>query len=131
MRPSEAVALRWGDIDTASGRITIAPSRYLGSENPTKTRASERTIQILPTVREVLRAIKPLHATAEDHVFLNARGGPIDQREWPRDRWHAVLRACEIRPRKFYATRHTFISAALTAGSTSSSSPSTPAPRSQ
>jgi hypothetical protein len=27
-----------------------------------------------------------------------------------------LLRACEIRPRKFYATRHTFISAALTAG---------------
>lgn len=34
----------------------------------------------------------------------------------PRDRWHAALRGCEIRPRKFYATRHTFISAALTAG---------------
>jgi integrase len=48
--------------------------------------------------------------------FLNAHCAAIDQREWPRDRWHAVLRACDIRPRKFYATRHTFISTALTAG---------------
>ena len=30
--------------------------------------------------------------------------------------WHRALRATAIRPRKFYATRHTFISASLEAG---------------
>lgn len=42
--------------------------------------------------------------------------GPIEQREWPKDHWRRVLRGLDIRPRKFYATRHTFISVALTAG---------------
>ncbi len=46
----------------------------------------------------------------------SSTSGPIDQRDWPRDHWHAALRATGVRPRKFYATRHTFISVALTNG---------------
>jgi hypothetical protein len=65
----------------------------------------------------VLRDLKPLHADADDYVFTNAKnGGLIDQREWPKDHWRVALRGREVRPRKFYATRHTFISIALTAG---------------
>ena len=41
---------------------------------------------------------------------------PIDQGEWAREFWHGLLEALKIRPRKFYATRHTFISIALTKG---------------
>ena len=29
---------------------------------------------------------------------------------------HRALRACNVRPRKFYATRHTFLSVALSKG---------------
>ena len=57
------------------------------------------------------------HADAEGFVFVNAKnGGPIDQSEWPKDHWRAALRATGIRPRKFYETRHTFISVALSRG---------------
>ena len=55
MRPSEAVALHWGDVDTARGTITIARSRYLGSEGATKTPHSKRTIKILPAYPEDAR----------------------------------------------------------------------------
>jgi len=117
MRPSEAVALRWGDIDTTIGTITISRSRYMGSEAAPKTRGSHRTIRLLPEARETLRDLKPLHADADDYVFTNGKnGGPLDQREWPKDHWRTVLRSLGIRPRKFYATRHTFISVALTNG---------------
>jgi len=117
MRPSEAAALRWGDLDTVAGRVTISRSRYLGNEAATKTTGSQRTIRLLPDVCAVLRNLKPLHVDADKYVFTNAKnGGPIEQREWPRDHWGRVLRGLEIRPRKFYATRHTFISVALTAG---------------
>ena len=117
MRPSEAAALRWGDVDTAAGRLTISRSRYLGNEAATKTSGSQRTIRLLPDVCAVLRNSKPLHIDADKYVFTNAKnGGPIEQREWPRDHWGRVLRGLEIRPRKFYATRHTFISVGLTAG---------------
>jgi len=70
----------------------------------------------LPTVVDILREIKPLHATEGDYVFTNYEGGPIDAGEWARYYWERGLRAKEIRPRKFYATKHTYISVALTAG---------------
>lgn len=35
---------------------------------------------------------------------------------WPKKSWCPVLRALEVRPRKFYATRHTFISVVLSKG---------------
>jgi hypothetical protein len=34
----------------------------------------------------------------------------------PKKSWYPVLRVLEVRPRKFYATRHTFISVALSKG---------------
>jgi hypothetical protein len=50
-------------------------------------------------------------------VFTNAKnGGPIDQSEFPKRYWNSAVRGTGIRPRKFYATRHTFISIALTRG---------------
>jgi integrase len=42
MRPSEALALRWEDIDLRHGFLSISKSRYMGTENGTKTAASER-----------------------------------------------------------------------------------------
>jgi hypothetical protein len=62
-------------------------------------------------------AKSPLHVEPNAYAFTNARtGGQINQSEWAREFWHRPLRACGIRPRKFYATRHTFISVALTVG---------------
>lgn len=117
VRPSEAVALRWGDVDPAQGIATIRLSRYLGSEGATKTAHSERTIRLLPEVREALRKTRPLHATEDTYVFVNSKnGGPIEQREWPKDHWRRAMTGTKIRPRKFYATKHTFISVALTKG---------------
>jgi integrase len=117
MRPSEATALRWADVDLVRGTIAVRRSRYHGAENAPKTRGSNRTLYAVGPVREALRAMMPLHARPDDCVFVNQlTGGPIDQGEWAREFWHRPLRALNIRTRKFYATRHTFISIALTAG---------------
>jgi hypothetical protein len=78
---------------------------------------SQHPIPLQPAVVAVLRELQPLHADADGFVFVNQRNGdPIDQSEWPKDHWRAALRATGIRPRKFYATRHTFISVALSRG---------------
>jgi integrase len=117
MRPSEMAALRWGTIDTANGTISIVGSRYLGSEGAPKTRDSGRTVKMIAEVCAVLRGLKPLRVGPDDYVFTNVKnGGPINQSEWPKDHWRAALRGTGVRPRKFYATRHTFISIALTRG---------------
>ena len=116
MRPSETIALRWGDVDFGTERISITKSRYLGAESETKTRASERTIRMLPGVADLLKSRKPLHVTETDYVFRNQEGNPIDEDKWRKKHWYRALRAAGVRERKFYATRHTYISVALSVG---------------
>jgi len=116
-RPSELTARRWGDVDLVGGTITIRRSRVLGTDAARKTAGSARTIPVQPAVVALLRDLQLLHADADGFVFVTAKhGGPIDQSEWPKDHWRAALRATGIRPRRFYATRHTFISVALSRG---------------
>ena len=65
---------------------------------------------------EVLKGIKPLHVAENDHVFKNHEGHPINEDKWRKKHWYRALRALNMRPRKFYATKHTYISVALSAG---------------
>jgi integrase len=72
-RPSEIIALRWGDIDLRSFTLSISKSHYMGEDGPTKTAASERVIALGMPVIEALRAIKPLHVTEMDLVIQKQR----------------------------------------------------------
>jgi len=116
MRPSEALALRWEDVDLKRGSLSISKSRYMGTENSTKTAASEREIRLLPGVIEVLSAMKPLHVDVNEHIFKNHEGKPVNFHTWRAKDWYRALRATGLRERKPYATRHTFISAGLSNG---------------
>ena len=115
-RPSEIIAVRWSDVDLKSGILSITKSRYMDTDSPTKTVASEREIALGEPIATALRSIKPLHVTENDFVFKNQEGNPIRADKWRGKYWYRALRACNVRPRKFYATRHTFISDALSNG---------------
>ena len=115
-RPSEIIALRWSDVDLKSGIMSITKSRYMDTDSPTKTVGSEREIVVAESVVSALRSVRPLHITENDFVFKNQEGHPIKADKWRGKYWCRALRACNIRPRKFYATRHTFISDALSQG---------------
>jgi integrase len=114
-RPSEAVALKWGNIDLINAKATITVSRTFKEENAPKTQASSRTVKLLPNVVALLKTILPMRVEAKDYVFTDDLGHPIDQNELGR-KFGDVLRVLEIRPRPFYNTRHTYISVALTLG---------------
>ena len=117
LRPGEAIGLRRGGLDLRRGGLSVRASRTLGEDNPPKTKKSKRTITVRPEVVAVLRDMpQPLHLTADDFVFTTATGRPVDEERFVQQHWHRALRATAIRPRKFYATRHTFISASLEAG---------------
>jgi integrase len=117
MRTGEVVARRRGDLDLRKGELTVRRSRTLGEDNPPKTNRSHRTMKLVPGVVAVLRAMSaPLHATDETCVFTTPTGRPIDEERFVEKHWHRAIRATGIRPRKFYATRHAFISVALTKG---------------
>lgn len=116
MRPSEATALRIGDVDLRRRTIAIVKSRNLGTEYALpKTKKSCRTI---PVHDEAIAALEPLVRDADParHLFLNRRGLPLNQDNWRADHWHVALEAAKVRPRDVYALRDTFISLTLTAG---------------
>jgi integrase len=116
LRTGEVVGLRWCAVDLRAGTLTVHISRSHGEDNPPKTKNSQRTITLQPDVVAVLRATQPLHVTPESFVFITPTGLPLDTDGFVELRWHRALRATGTRPRKFYTTRHTFISVALSRG---------------
>ena len=94
-RPSEGVALKWGSVDLLSGKAMLSLSRHLGEENVTKTRASRRTISLLPNVAELLKSILPLRVEPNGYVFTDGQGKPIDQSEFNRCSFQPVLRVAQ------------------------------------
>jgi integrase len=116
MRTSELVGLRWAAVDLRHRRLLVRVSRTLGEDNAPKTTHSERSLVATPAVVAVLRAMQPLQATAATFVFTTQHGTPLDEERFVEKHWHRALRATGIRPRKFYATRHTFITLGVARG---------------
>ena len=97
-RPSETAALRWSDVDLKAGTVTVRRSRSYGEEAAPKTRASRRTIALLPQLLEILRRMpEPLHIDEETDFFRNPDGNPITTNWWPKKSWYPVLRRIKIR----------------------------------
>lgn len=78
---------------TVADLLEVQASRYLGNEAPTKTEHSERTIKLLPDVREILRTLVQYRNDARDaYVFVNAKnGGRINHGEWPKGCWKKAI----------------------------------------
>jgi integrase len=110
------VGLRWGAVELRTRTLAVRISRSRGEDNAPKTQNSDRTLTLPPDVVAVLRAAQPLHVTPDTFVFTTPTGLPLDTDRFVELRWHRALRATGTRPRKFYATRHTFISVALSRG---------------
>jgi integrase len=68
LRISEALDLRWGDVDLARGAIRVGRA---------KTVAGERTVYVLPVLRDELVAYRAIARRAErtDRVFATGTGG--------------------------------------------------------
>lgn len=119
-RPSEALALKWSDLDLASPKptVTFSRARVRGVEGGTKTKQT-RTIALNRKARNVLAALTP--GAPDDSVFVGKRGEPINghlDRIW-RDAEKKVNKEAEsrdeagIKHRPSYRLRHSFGSAAL------------------
>jgi integrase len=107
-RPSEASALIVDDVNFKTGEVSITKSRHLRVDNYPKTQKSTRVVRVPFQVLEALSLV-PSVAIGEGKLFLNKFGDPLDANQWTKDYWPRALTALKIRQRKFYCTRHTFI----------------------
>src|SRR5215471_8977637 len=115
MRPSEVSALTWKDVNLETRTVSITKSRYMGDDSAPKTYASSREIEVHEDVIQALKLL-PSRALGIKHVFINKDGKPMNAKKWAEHNWAGPLKALGIGHRKFYATRHTFITEKIREG---------------
>jgi integrase len=118
LRPSEAIALRWGDIDWNRRTVTVSRAHVRHQEKDTKTH-NVRDVDLNDLAVAALtrqKAATFLKGT-NAKVFCSPEGEPwLSERRLREDFFHPALRASGIRLRKAYNTRHTFATINLMAG---------------
>jgi integrase len=118
LRPGEMIALKWPKVDTARAKARIDLNQVNGVEKAPKTAAGVRDLDLNAEALDALRAQAPVSKAKGAHVWLN----PASGEPWTTDAqirktlWVPLLTRSGVRYRNPYQARHTYASAALTAG---------------
>lgn len=129
LRPQEAFALKWGDIDGRTITIQRAIVEVEGGKREvsdfTKTEGSIRKVTVSVATMEALQAHRSRQAAAilkagpsyerNDFVFSTRTGQFLDISN-VRRRWYKDLQMAGVPRRTLYYTRHTHLSHLLAAG---------------
>jgi integrase len=118
VRISEAIGLRWGNVDFSRNEAVIKESLskdrtgngYSRIRKETKT-GSIRHLTLSPDLRALLLALEP----TEGLVFHSVKGCAIDSGNF-RELWKVILAGCGVSYRKPHAIRHTTLSHAVEQG---------------
>ena len=115
MRPSEQIALSWGDVDLTERTITVRAARVRGIEKDTKTSAV-RTIRLPDLALEAI-ARQRLFSGINERVFIHpiSRANFADTQP-PSDAWKRICKLAGVRARDARQTRHTYATLMLLAG---------------
>ena len=111
VRISEALALRWGDLELDGERPAVRVRRaYVkGHFKPPKSRYGKRTV---PVDFGMVRALRKAQATAErpgerDLIFANQQGRPLDYSNLHRRVMKPVAEEAGVSWAAFHTLRHT------------------------
>jgi integrase len=118
MRPSELIALRWGDIDWNRCTAQVSRAQVRHKEKGTKTH-QVRDVDLSDLAMSALVAQKPrtFLKGPDEPIFCDPAGERwLSERRLREDFFHPALKACGIRRRPAYNTRHTYATVALMAG---------------
>lgn len=130
IRPGEALALRWADLDQASGRVRIEHAVTIGQTGelvlgPPKTDSSVRDVVLPELVIHRLRAHRAAQAEIAlsgggkrpELIFADPRtGGISDYRQDVRHRLATVFKRAALAGVTAYCLRHSCASQLLAAG---------------
>jgi integrase len=117
LRPNEALALRWQDVDFGRRILKIRRTihRFGGIGLP-KTASSERDVDMLDPVIVELEEQRARTQMRGELVFLNDVGGPVDLTNFRDRNWKRILIRARLRARTIYQCRHTFAALQLSRG---------------
>lgn len=118
VRPEEAIAVRWQDIDWNHGTIRIQVAKtFKGTVKALKT-SETRDVDLVERAMNALRTMKQYTYLKTEEVFEN----PVTGKSWHDERsqrdhyWAPTLKRKGIRHRRAYQTRHTYATIALMSG---------------
>ena len=130
LRQSEALGLRWADVDLEKGALSVRRGLHrvggqgLVYEEP-KADRSRRTVALPAQLVEALRAHRAAQLEEriaagplwQDHdlVFAQPNGRPIERKSDWRS-WKALLRAADVREVRLHDGRHTAATLLLSEG---------------
>lgn len=129
LRKSEALGLRWSDIDLDSGELmvqnTVTRMKTLIEHEQTKSAASRRVLYLMPDTITYLRQLRQQQqsnrqflgeAYAEsDHVCVWPNGRPISP-DYVSQHFRRVLSKAGLQPIRFHDLRHTAGSLLMNSG---------------
>lgn len=108
-RPSEAIALKWENIDLNKGLINFCEGEVLASGKVIRKEGTKTVKSRIFPINEELRSLLGSIPHRQGYVFRNALGKPISQQAF-NGVWKTVLKAAGIPYRVPYQLRHTMIS---------------------
>ena len=76
MRIGEILALRWKDVDFATGQIRVTRGYYRGVMGTPKTRCSRRSVPLPEALRQVLSVMREKARNPEELAFQTGNGTP-------------------------------------------------------
>ena len=106
MRTGEIDGLKWRFVDFERGIILIRETWVGGRTEYTKNDGSQREIVMSQPVRESLKRQFDVTGKGE-FVFATRNGTPFNHRNITQRVWYPTLKACGLRERVPYQTRHT------------------------
>ncbi|MCP5057491.1 MAG: site-specific integrase [bacterium] len=126
-RKGEILGLQWADIDLGNRRITIRRALVRGEPTTPKS-GRARPVMIPVGLAEMLLDLQGERRReiiargwkeVPPWVFCDARGGPLNERNFTRS-WDRIRREAvekhRVRKLPFHTTRHTYASRAIAAG---------------
>ena len=121
LRPGEAMALRWSEVDTRNRTARVCRIRLYGKiQERTKTKTS-REVLLNDQALQALEKARLLTAARSDYVFAPEGSGDrselyVRSETGPKRYWLLALRKLGMRHRRMYDTRHTYATMCLMSG---------------
>lgn len=113
LRTSELFGLEWPDI--TGDTLHVSRAQVYGRDKRTKTKGGSRTVDLVPIVRDALKAQKKVTGL-NGRVFWNPNTKGDISYKVAQAAFDYICRKAEIRRRQAYQTRHTFASNMLSLG---------------